>query len=49
MVESSTFRVEFVALRIAMELISSSCYKLRMFGIPLDESANVFCNNEAIY
>eukprot|EP00978_Attheya_sp_CCMP212_P035677 scaffold156772_cov26-Attheya_sp.AAC.1 len=37
-VESSTFGSEFVAL----------CYKLRMFGIPIDGPANVFCDNEAV-
>ena len=48
-VESSTFGAEFVALRIATEMISSFRYKLRMFGIPLDGPANVFCDNEAVY
>ena len=48
MVESSTFGLEFVALRIA-ELITSFWYKLRMFGIPLEGPANVFCDNEAVY
>ena len=48
-VESSTFGSEFVALRIAAEMIISLRYKLRMFGIPLDGPANVFCNNEAVY
>ena len=48
-VESSTFGSEFVALRIATELITSFRYKLRMFGIPLDGPVNVFCNNEAVY
>ena len=48
-VESSTFGSEFVALRIATELITSFRYKLRMFGIPLDGPVNVLCNNEAVY
>ena len=47
--ESSTFRLEFVALRIATDLITSIWYKLRMFGIPLEGPANVFCDNEAVY
>ena len=38
-----------MALRIATELISSFRYMLRMFGIPVTEPANVFCNNEAAY
>ena len=48
-VESLTFGSEFVALRIATELITSFQYKLRMFGIPLDGHADVFCDNEAVY
>ena len=48
-VESSTFGSEFVALRVASELIISLRYKLRMFGIPVLGEANVFCDNEAVY
>lgn len=48
-VESSTFGSEFVALRTACEMIISLRYKLRMFGIPVDEPANVLCNNESVY
>ena len=48
-VESSTFSSEFVALRIASELIISLRYKLQMFGIPILGTATVFCDNEAVY
>ena len=48
-VESSTFGSEFVALRIAAELIISLRYKLRMFGIPVMGEANVFCDNNSVY
>ena len=48
-IESSTFGAEFVALRIASELVSSLRYKLRMFGIPIDGPANVFCDNQSVY
>ena len=48
-VESSTFGSEFVALRIATELVISLRYKLRMFGVPIDGPTNVFCDNEAVY
>jgi hypothetical protein len=48
-VETSTFSSEFIALKIAAELIISLRYKLRMFGIPLDGAANVFCDNESVY
>jgi hypothetical protein len=41
-VELSTFGSEFVAIRIAVDLIESIRYKLRMFGVPLQGTANVF-------
>jgi len=48
-VESSTFGSEFVAMRILVDIIHGLRYKLRMFGVPLDGPANVFCDNEAVY
>lgn len=47
-IETSTFGDEFVALRIATELIISLRYKLRMMGVPIEEPAQIFCNNEAV-
>ncbi|KAI2506381.1 Reverse transcriptase (RNA-dependent DNA polymerase) [Fragilaria crotonensis] len=47
-VETSTFGSEFVAMRIAVDLIEGLRYKLRMFGIPIDSPTNVFCDNEAV-
>lgn len=47
-VESSTFGSEFVALRIGLELVESLRYKLRMFGVPIDGPANVFCDNKSV-
>jgi hypothetical protein len=47
-VESSTFGSEFVALRICVELIEALRYKLRMFGVPIDGPANVFCDNKSV-
>jgi len=47
-VETSTFGSEFVAMRIAVEMIEALRYKLRMFGIPLDGPANVFCDNQSV-
>jgi hypothetical protein len=29
-------------------MLESLCYKLRMFGIPLEGSANVFCDNQSV-
>ena len=48
-VESSTFGAEFCAMRIAVEMIEALRYKLRMFGVPIDGAANVYCDNEAVY
>ena len=48
-VETSTFGAEFCALKIAVEMIEALRYKLRMFGIPIDGSTNVYCDNEAVY
>ena len=48
-VESSTFGAEFCAMRVATDQIESLRYKLRMFGIPIDGPANVYCDNEAVY
>jgi hypothetical protein len=47
-VEASTFGSEFTAMKNAIELIESLRYKLRMFGIPVEGSTNVFCDNEAV-
>ena len=48
MVEYSSFGYEFVALIIATELLVSLRYKLRMFGIPIDGPAYVFCDNHSV-
>ena len=48
-IETSTFGAEFCAMRTAVEMIEGFRYKLRMFGIPIDGSTNVYCDNEAIY
>ena len=47
-VESSTFGSEFIALKICVELIEGLIYKLRMFGIPIDGQARIFCDNESV-
>jgi hypothetical protein len=47
-VESSSFGSEFVALRIATELIEALLYKLRMFGIPVENPATVYCDNKSV-
>jgi hypothetical protein len=47
-VEASTFGSEFNAMRVAIEMIEGLRYKLRMFGIPVEGPANVFCDNQGV-
>lgn len=47
-VETSSFGSEFVALRIATELIQSLRYKLRMFGVAIDGPTDVLCDNQSV-
>ncbi len=47
-VETSTFGSEFIALCIAIEMIEAIRYKLRMFSIPIDGPANIFCDNKSV-
>jgi Reverse transcriptase (RNA-dependent DNA polymerase) len=48
MVEASTFGSELVALRIAKDMIVALRIKLKMFGVPLEGLANVFCDNQGV-
>ena len=48
-VETSTFGSEFIVMKTAVEQIEALRYKLRMFGIPIEGSMNVFCDNEAVF
>ncbi len=47
-VETSTFGSEFIAAKIAVELIEGLRYKLWMFGVPIDGPANVYCDNNSV-
>jgi hypothetical protein len=35
-------------MKIAVELIEALRYKLRMFGVPIDGPASVFCDNNSV-
>ena len=48
-VETSTFSSEFTAMKQAVELVKALRYKLRMFGVPLEGPASMYCDNEAVY
>jgi hypothetical protein len=43
-----TFSSEYIALKTAIELIEGLRYKLRMFGVPIEKSTIVFCDNQAV-
>ena len=47
-VEASIFGLEFVALRIATEMIESLRCKLRCFVIPVEGPAELFCDNMSV-
>jgi Reverse transcriptase (RNA-dependent DNA polymerase) len=47
-VESSTFGSEFIALKQSIDLIEGLRYKLRMMGIPIDDTTSIYCDNEAV-
>ena len=48
-VETSTFVSEFTAMKQAVELVRALRYKIRMFGIPMEGPAAMYCDNEAVY
>ena len=48
-VETSTFGSEFTTCKQGVELIKGLRYKLRMFGIPIEGPASIYCDNEAVY
>ena len=35
-------------MKNTMEIIEALCYKLSMFGVPIDGSTNIFCGNRAV-
>ena len=47
-VYTSTFGSEFVAARIAVELIEGLRYKLQMFGVPIDGPKSMYIDNESV-
>jgi hypothetical protein len=47
-VESSTFTSEFVAARVATEIVEGLRWKLRMMGIEVDGPTSMFCDNESV-
>ena len=42
-VEAITFVAELCAMKAGVVMVEALRYKLKMFGLPIDGSANVFC------
>ena len=47
-VEDSSFGSEFVVLRIAIEMVEALWYKLRYFGLTLEDPTEVFCDKKIV-
>ena len=47
-VETSTFGSEFVALKMATEMIKGPRYKLRMMGIPIEDGTRTLVDNQSV-
>ena len=53
--ETLTFGTEFITTKIAIEMTEGLRYKLRMLGVPLEDTADgsqattIYCNNEAVH
>ena len=47
-VETSTFSAEFMAMKSCVSSIESLRFKLRMFGIPVDGPAHIYCDNRSV-
>ena len=47
--DTSTFGSEFTDMKNSVELIVALRYKLRMFGVRIDGSTDIFCDNETVY
>jgi len=48
LVQTSTHGAELIATRMAVELIESLRYKLRMFGVHIDGPTLVYCDNNSV-
>ena len=48
-VEASTFGAESCSIEIGVEMVEALRYRLRMFRVPIDGSANVLFDNEVVY
>jgi hypothetical protein len=47
-IKTSSFELEFTALRTGVEMIWGLRYKLRMMGVPLDGHAHIHVDNKSV-
>ena len=47
--EANTSGAELFSMKTAVEMVKLLRYKLRMFGVPVDGPAKIYCDNEAVY
>ena len=47
-IEASNFGAEFCAMKTGVDMMESLRHNIRMFELPIDIYANVFCHNEAV-
>ena len=47
-VETSAFSSEFIAMKVCIELVRAMRYKLRIFGVPIEVSGYIFCDNLSV-
>ena len=48
MVETSTFGTELIALRMALEMTEALVYKMTLFGVKVDYTPVVLCDNSSV-
>jgi hypothetical protein len=48
-VEPSTFGLEFIAVKTALEQVEPLRYNLRMMGIAIDGPTNMFCDYKSVF
>ena len=48
-VETSVFGSDFTDIKNSVDLIAALRYNLRVFGVCIEESTDIFCDNEAVF
>ena len=48
-IESSTFALELCEMKESVDMVGSLRYKLRVFSVPIERLANIYCENKVVY